>query len=165
MIAVSNSSTITNSSSFTFFFFNHNVPSPAGDSGRFADYPQLGVDRNAVYVGVNDFGSSFSNTTAFVIRKSSLIGGGPIVVTAFRDLAVGSGPGPFSPQPATDMDPNVNEGYIIGVDNQSFSQLDVRRISDPGGTPISPAPHCSGAEHLLPPGRPPGNPRLPGRAR
>src|SRR5262249_59420716 len=96
---------------------------------------RVGVSKNAVYVGVNDIGGSFSITTAFVIRKSSLLSGGPIVVTAFRDLAVGSGPGPFSPQPATDLDPSVNEGYIIGSDNQSFSQLDVRRITDPGGTP------------------------------
>ncbi|MDX6616829.1 MAG: hypothetical protein QOD60_1920 [Solirubrobacterales bacterium] len=135
MIAVSNGPTITDSSSFTFFFFNQNAPSPPGDSGLFADYPQLGVDKNAVYVGVNDFGSSFSNTSAFVIRKSSVTGGGPIVVTAFRGLATGNGPGVFSPQPATDMDPNANEGYIVGSDNQSFSQLDIRRISDPGGTP------------------------------
>jgi hypothetical protein len=134
MVAVSNSSTITDSSSFTFYFFNHNDPPPAGDAGQFADYPQMGVDKNAVYIGVNDFGGTFS-TSAFVIRKSSILSGGPIVVTAFRDLALGSGPGPFSPQPATDMDPSVNEGYIVGNDNQSFSQLDIRRISDPGGTP------------------------------
>jgi hypothetical protein len=132
MIAVSNSSTITSSSSFTFFFFNQNVPPPAGDDGAFADYPQLGVDKNAVYIGVNEFNGL--TTTAFVIRKSSLLGVGPIVVTAFRNLAPG-GAGPWSPQPATDMDPNVNEGYIVGADQGSFSQLDVRRISDPGGTP------------------------------
>lgn len=135
MVAVSSGPTITDSSSFTFFFFNHNAPPPGGDNGLFADYPQMGVDKNAVYVGVNDFGASFSNTSAFVIRKSSLISGGPIVVTAFRGLAEGTGSGPFSPQPATDMDPNVNEGYIVGSDNQSFSQLDVRRITNPGGTP------------------------------
>jgi hypothetical protein len=134
MVAVSSGPTITNTSSFTFFFFNHNAPPPAGDDGKFADYPQMGVDENAVYIGVNDFGGTFS-TTAFVIRKSSVLGAGPIVVTAFRNLAVGGGPGPFSPQPAQDMDPNINEGYIVGVDNQVFSQLDVRRITDPGGTP------------------------------
>jgi len=135
MVAISNGPTITNSSSFTFFFFNQNSPPPGGDNGLFADYPQMGVDKNAVYVGVNQFGSTFSDTTAFVIRKSSLIAGGPIVVTAFRGLAVGNGPGPFSPQPATNMDPNTNQGYIVGSDNQSFSQIDVRRITDPGGTP------------------------------
>jgi hypothetical protein len=134
MIAVSSGPTITDSSSFTFFFFNQNAPSPPGDTGLFADFPQLGVDKNAVYVGVNEFNGTFS-TTAFVIRKSSVTGGGPIVVTAFRGLATGTGPGVYSPQPATDMDPNTNEGYIVGPDNQSFSQLDIRRISDPGGTP------------------------------
>jgi hypothetical protein len=135
LIAVSSGPTITDSSSFTFFFFNQNAPLPAGDTGLFADYPQLGVDKNAVYVGVNEFGSTFSGTSAFVIRKSSVTGGGPIVVTAFRGLATGTGPGVYSPQPATDMDPNTNVGYIVGPDNQSFSQLDIRRISDPGGTP------------------------------
>jgi hypothetical protein len=134
MLAVSSGPTITNSSSFTFFFFNQNVPPPAGDSGKFADYPQMGVDRNAVYIGANMFGGTFS-TSAFVIRKSSVLGAGPIVVSAFRNLAVGSGTGPFSPQPAQDMDPSVNEGYIVGADNQVFSQLDVRRITNPGATP------------------------------
>lgn len=137
MIAVSSGPTITDSSSFTFFFFDQGDPPPAGDSTLFADYPQLGVDKNAVYVGVNQFTStgSFSKTSAFVVQKSSVLGAGPIVVTAFRGLAVGVGPGPFSPQPAQSMDPNVSEGYIVGVDNQVFNQLDIRRISDPGGTP------------------------------
>src|SRR5439155_5799443 len=106
MIAVSSGPTITNQSSFTFFFFNQNAPPPAGDDGLFADYPQLGVDANAVYIGVDEFGAQFAHTTAFVIRKSSILGAGPIVVTAFRDLTGGaSGPGPDSPQPATNMDP------------------------------------------------------------
>jgi Bacterial Ig-like domain len=137
MLAVSSGSTITDSSSFTFYQFAENTPPPAGDGGLFADYPQLGVDANAVYIGVNDFsGNTFAHSSAFVIRKSSLLGGGPIVVTAFRNLTSG-GPGPDSPQPATDMDPNVNEGYIIGPDNQltNTNLLDVRRVTNPGGTP------------------------------
>jgi hypothetical protein len=130
MVAVSSGSTITNQSSFTFFFFQSN------SSNDFADYPQMAVDKNAIYVGTNDFGAvNFDNTSAFVIRKSSVTGGGPIVVTAFHNLIGGSGAGPFTPQPAQNMDPNVNEGYFIGVDNGVFSQLDIRRVSDPGGTP------------------------------
>jgi hypothetical protein len=141
MLAVSNGPTITSTSNFTYFFFSEASPPPSGPS-RFADYPQLGVDANAIYIGVNEFTSSsggFTGTTAFVIRKSSVMGGGPIVVTAFRNLASGSGAGPASPQPATDMVPSVDSGYIVGADNAFFSRLDVRRISDPGGTPsISP---------------------------
>src|SRR5204862_4010229 len=95
------------------------------------------VDKNAIYVGVNDFNpnNTFSRTSAFVIRKSSVLGAGPIVVSAFRGLAVGSGVGPFAPQPAQDADPNATEGYFVGVENQAFGQLDVRRVSNPGGTP------------------------------
>src|SRR4051794_33909697 len=137
MLAVSDGPTITNASSFTFFFFNEASPPPAGPL-RFADYPQLGVDANAIYVGVNEFASSsgsFPGTSAYVIRKSSVIDGGPMVVTAFRNLATAGGQGPSSPQPATDMNPNVSDGYIVGADNQLLSRIDVRRIADPGGTP------------------------------
>jgi hypothetical protein len=131
MIAVSSGPTITSTSSFTFFSFQSN------SAGLFADYPQLGVDRDAIYVGTNDFSGNFlSNTSAFVIRKSSVTSGGPIVVTPFHNLIGGSGAGPFAPQPATDMDPNVSQGFFIGVDNAVFSRLDVRRVSSPGGTPV-----------------------------
>jgi hypothetical protein len=137
MLAVSDGPTITDASSFTYFFFNEASPPPAGPA-RFGDYPQLGVDANAIYIGVNEFTSSsgsFTGTSAYVIRKSSVLSGGPIVVTAFRNLAAGAGPGPDSPQPATDMNPGVGEGYIVGPDNQLLSRIDVRRITDPGGTP------------------------------
>jgi hypothetical protein len=131
MIAVSSGPTITGTSSFTFYSF------PGSSSGLFADYPQLGVDRNAIYIGTNDFAPSgaFANTSAFVVRKSSVTAGGPIVVTAFHNLIAPSGAGPFAPQPAEDMDPNVVQGYFIGVDNAFFSRLDIRRVSNPGGTP------------------------------
>jgi hypothetical protein len=138
MLAVSNGPTISGASSFTFFSFNEASPPPAGPS-RFADYPQLGVDANAIYIGVNEFTSSsgsFAGTSAFVIRKSSVLNGGPMVVTAFRNLVSGgAGAGPSSPQPATDMNPSVGDGYIVGPDNQVFGKIDVRRITDPGGTP------------------------------
>jgi hypothetical protein len=137
MLAVSNGPTISNASSFTYYFFNQASPPPSGPS-RFVDYPQLAVDANAIYIGVDVFTSgtgSFSGTSAFVIRKSSVLTGGPIVVTAFRNLVSGSGPGPSSPQPATDMNPSVGAGYIVGPDNQVFGKIDVRRITDPGGTP------------------------------
>ncbi|MCI0330826.1 MAG: hypothetical protein L0196_07730 [candidate division Zixibacteria bacterium] len=131
LIAVSSSSTITNTSSFTFFSFQ-------GDPADFADYPTLGIDRNALYVGVNVFDGvtfNFTNTTAFVINKADLIGGS-LTVTAFPGLIdfVGS-VGPFTPQGVQNDDPNATEGYFIGVDVFVFSKLVLRRVNNPGGTP------------------------------
>ena len=107
---------------------------------RFADYPQLAVDNNAIYVGVNEFTSStgtFAGTSVYVIRKSSVTSGPmtPIVVTGFRTVGSAIAQGPDSPQPATTADPNVAAGYVVGPDNQIANRIDVRRITDPGGTP------------------------------
>lgn len=136
LLAVSSGSTITSISSFTFFFFQHNLPPPAGNDNQFADYPTLGIDANALYIGANMFTSSgfFSNVTGFVVRKSSILGAGPIVVTAFRNLLSGSS-GPYTPQGVDNIDPAATQGYFIGVDGATFGTLMLRRISDPGGTP------------------------------
>ena len=74
--------------SLTFFQFQQDLVTPTGNTGELADYPTLGVDKNALYIGTNNFGASFTSTTGFVVRKSSVLGAGPIVVTAFRNLAV-----------------------------------------------------------------------------
>ncbi|HEX4647061.1 MAG TPA: hypothetical protein VH598_15775, partial [Verrucomicrobiae bacterium] len=52
MLAVSDSGIITGSTVWTYFFFQQDQVSPAGDTGKFADYPTLGVDANALYIGV-----------------------------------------------------------------------------------------------------------------
>ena len=142
MIAVSDSGVITASTVWTFFQFQHDLVTPrnSSDNGKFADYPTLGIDAHALYIGVNIFGTrgqgSFANTTAFVVRKSSVLGAGPIVATAFRKL-VGPGTqgGPYTPQGVDNHDPNATEGYIIGVDAAFYGRLQIRRVSDPGGTP------------------------------
>jgi hypothetical protein len=142
LLAVSDGSIITSSNSWTLFSFRQDLVSPTGDSGSFADYPTLGVDANALYVGVNIFGTrglgSFSDTTVFVIRKSSLLSGGPIVVTAFRNLVtkvMGKSTGPYTPQGVDNYDPAATEGYVIGVDAGLYGKMQLRRISNPGGTP------------------------------
>jgi hypothetical protein len=136
LIAVSSGPTITSQSDFTFFTFNQNAPPPATDNGLFADYPTLGVDKSALYIGVNEFnGNNFAHTSAFVVRKSSVLSGGPMVVTAFRNIGSTTTAGPFAPQGVQDMDPSVDQGYFVGVDTPVFSQIDLRRVNDPGGTP------------------------------
>ena len=138
MIAMSSGGTVANSSSFTFFQFRHDQPSTAGDSGTFADYPTPGIDANAIYIGDNVFSNStggFVGCSGFVVRKSSLTGGGPIVVTAFRGLVTVSSEGPFTPQGVDNYDPAATEGYFIGASSAFYGRVVLRRVSTPGGTP------------------------------
>jgi hypothetical protein len=109
LLAVSNGSTIDNSTVWSFFQFQQDLPSPTGDSNDFADFDTLGIDANALYMGANVFdgSGSFVNSTGFVIRKSSVTSGGPIVVTAFRHLLDGSSNGPYTPQGVDNVDPAV----------------------------------------------------------
>lgn len=139
LLAVSNNGTINASTVWTYFSFQQDLVSPAGDTGRFADYPTLAVDANAVYMGIAVFtaAGTYKGTSAFVIRKSSILGAGPIVVSAFRYLTTSSGgAGPTTPHGADNYDPAATVGYFIGTDNASSGTLMMRRVSDPGGTPI-----------------------------
>ncbi|HWN10685.1 MAG TPA: DUF4214 domain-containing protein [Pyrinomonadaceae bacterium] len=120
---------------WTFYFVQQNTVG-GGDSGGFCDYPSLGVDANALYTGCDEFDAAlggFNNTTAFVIRKTSVLSGGPVVTTAFRDL-IGTD-GPFEPRGVDNYDPAATEGYYIGASAAAFGRLIMRRVGTPGGTP------------------------------
>ena len=138
MIAVSDGPTMTDQTSFDYFFFDSGDPLPG--TPRFADYPQLAVDNNAIYVGVNEFTSStgtFAGTSVYVIRKSSVTSGPmtPIVVTGLPNRRQRHCEGPGQPAARHDGGPDVAAGYVVGPDNQIANRIDVRRITDPGGTP------------------------------
>ncbi len=125
---------------FTFFFIPIDTTPPGISNTCLADYPTLGIDANALYIGTNNFCGSptqtFNSTDGYVVRKSSILGAGPLVVTVFRGLvASSSGVGPYTPQGVDNYDPSATEGYFIGVDNATFSKLMLRRVSTPGGTP------------------------------
>jgi PKD repeat protein len=142
LIAVSSDSVISSFTAFSFFQFQHDLPgtTPNSDTGHFADYDMLGVDRLALYIGANIFGASTGGgvigTTAYVVNKSNLLSG-TLTVTAFRQIGAvsGTGPGPWSPQGVDNDDPAATEGYFIGVDRNLSGVLYIRRISDPGGSP------------------------------
>ena len=138
LIAVSDAGsagTISVGTVWTFYFVQQNLVG-GPDTGEFLDYPSLGVDNLALYVGGNMFDAPtglFNNFAGFVIRKSSILSGGPIVATVFRNL-VGAD-GPDTPRGVDNYDPAANEGYFIGPSDAVFGRLIMRRISDPGGTP------------------------------
>ena len=142
LLAVSDAASngvITANTVWTFYYFQQDMIGVSSSTGEFLDYPSLGVDNNALYIGGNMFTANctnncFAGTEAFVVRKSSVLNGGPIVVTAFRGLITG-GDGPDSPRGVDNYDPNATEGYIIGPSDTSFGELVMRRISDPSGTP------------------------------
>ena len=81
-IAVSNTADATGTWQSTKFT---GYVGPGGAANSVADYPTLGIDTNAVYIGTNNFGATdpsapeyFRGTTMNVIPLSSLLGaGGP----------------------------------------------------------------------------------------
>lgn len=136
LLAVSSGPTITDSSSFTFYQFQQDTVTPTGNTGQLADYPTLGIDNQALYIGANMFTSTaYQGTSAWVVRKSSVLSGGPIQVFAFRSLATATGNGPYTPQGVDNYDPTATEGYFIGVDNAVFSRLVLRRVTNLSTTP------------------------------
>lgn len=130
IIAVSGGPTITNAASFTFFQIT--------TATQFLDYPSLGADANALYVGGNIFTTStgsFASTRGYVINKANLLGG-TLTATVFNGLVLNAASaGPLTPQGVSNDDPAATEGYFIGVDNLAFSLLQIRRVSNPGGVP------------------------------
>lgn len=130
LIAVSNSSTITAGTIWTFTQFT-------GQASSFLDYPTLGLDVNGIYIGGNMFSlaGSFQGTNGYVINRANVMAGAAYTVYTFTGLATGTGAGPFTPQGVNNFDLNATEGYFIGVDNAAFSLLQIRRVSTPAGIP------------------------------
>jgi hypothetical protein len=133
MIAVSDAASngvVSGSTVWSFFF----IPI----ASNFADYPTLGVDTKGLYIGANmftaDSNNDFVNTNAYVVRKSSLLSGGPIVFTEFPNL-IGSD-GPFTPQGVSNLDSTSNEGYFIGVSAGFFGELILRRVTNVDTSPL-----------------------------
>jgi uncharacterized repeat protein (TIGR01451 family) len=131
MLAVSDAASagvISGTTVWTFFQFQ------ADPGTSFLDYPSMGIDVNAIYVGGSIFTSAqaFVGTNGYVIQKVSALGAGPLVVTMFANMAAGAGAGPESPRGADNFDPGATEGYFVGPDNATFSTIMFRRISNPG---------------------------------
>jgi hypothetical protein len=79
-----------------------------GFAGGTADYPTLALDKNAVYIGTNNFTSTFQGTTLNVIPIDSLFGAGAPTVANMKQFV--------TPYPGTFED----RGYAIqGVNSTS----------------------------------------------
>lgn len=150
LIAQSDTATISGATVWTqWFIVPMNTAGGALEAGCFADYPMIGVDVNAIYIGANMFPQVTScgtqapgnaNTSVFVLPKAQLPGGGgdaSAVTTDLSDLLV-SVP-IWSPMPVDNYDPAATEGYIIGHDATSDTTLKLGKISNPDGAPGTPS--------------------------
>ena len=142
LIAVSDAASngiISATTVWSFYFIPINTVTPTISNTCLMDYPTLGIDANALYIGGNNFcgaSQSYNSTDGYVVRKTSLTGGGPIVVTVFRGLTPNaSSAGLYTPQGVDNFNPASTEGYFIGSDNASYGTLQLRRVTNPGGTP------------------------------
>jgi hypothetical protein len=142
LVALSNTATITAGTIWSYFQWT-NTRTQGGVGGGalcLGDYPSLGVDEDALYIGVNQFcgantaGLTFDSTSIYVVRKSALLAGS-LSVAQFDGVTVSPGPGPYTPQGVDNFDNGTDQGYVIGVDNQFFGQLTLRRVSNPAGAP------------------------------
>lgn len=136
LVAVSLGSTIASAAQFSFYQFPVTVD-PGFPADSFVDFPSMGVDKFALYIGVNVFQYNadsaqppiFLGTQGYVVNKANLIAG-TLTVTPLGELG-----GMASPQGVDNDDPAATEGYFIGTDVNVFGQLDVARVSNPGGVP------------------------------
>ena len=144
LLAVSDSASagvITPATVWTFYQFQ-------GDATLVTDYPSLGIDANALYIGANMFttAGAFNSTKGFVIPKSPALSASPLTVWQFSGLvATATGAGPFAPRGVDNYDPaNTGPtalGYFIGVDNATFNTLMLRRVTNPAS--LGPSPTIS----------------------
>ena len=143
LVAVSNTATITPITAWTLLDWTNTrtLGGVGGAASCLGDYPTLGLDEDALYIGVNQYCGAdvaspltFDSTTLYVLNKSALTGG-MLSVVQFDGLANGSVSGIYTPQGVDNFDANTNEGYFIGVDNLQSSRLVMRRVVNPNAAP------------------------------
>ncbi|MGI8633938.1 MAG: T9SS type A sorting domain-containing protein, partial [Segetibacter sp.] len=120
LLAVSDGERITDSSSFTYysfnsslFLYNHNAP-----YAPFLDYPTLGIDKNSILIGGNQFGYDSLTNVGYVVDKKKLIHGQLIVypfelgVANYRTRLAG---GILTPQSVYNDDPASKRSFFAGI--------------------------------------------------
>jgi hypothetical protein len=137
VIAVSSGPTVTYLSSFTFFYIvpTQLPPVPANYVNGVFENLSLGLDKNALYIGGLVF-SSFGygtkeGSSLIVVRKSSILGAGPIVATGFHNINVNM----FNPLGVHNTDPNATDGYFIAPNFSETSPFHFYKVSNPGLVP------------------------------
>ena len=106
-------------------------------SGRFNDYPTLGVDANGVYIGTNDFnaaGTAFVGVTVTSIPKASLLTLVP-TVTGLSTFVQNSGTPTLgtTPQVVTNDGTGYTGAKIIANSSTAFNKIELTNINNTAG--------------------------------
>ncbi len=129
VLSVSDSSNITRSTKWKIY----NIQTP---SRQMPDYPTLGIDNNALYIGTNQFSSSgeFIDCLAIIIQKKSALNGPNLVTTTYHLPAYSGNNTIYTPQGVDNFNPNASKGYFVGVSSLEFGLLELIRVNNPAST-------------------------------
>lgn len=143
LLAVSSTSTITAGTTWAHYQWanTRRQGGVGGAAGCLADYPTLGVDEDALYIGVNQFcgpdvnSLGFDSASVYVLNKAALVSGTLSVAQFDGVLASSTSDGIYTPQGVDNFDVDTNQGYVIGIDNRQFGNLVMHRIANPSASP------------------------------
>lgn len=106
----------------------------------FADYPTLGIDANAIYVGFNDFTSStggLAATSAFSIPKADLLASSPSAANRSTTRSTSAALG-WTIFGATNFSTTTPaHGVLTAVDFFSFGRIQKTNVTGTGGADAS----------------------------
>lgn len=111
---------------------NYFIDADRDQAGSWADYPSIGIDRNAVYLTANmfSFAGFFDNVTLFVYDKEDGYAGRDLDNTHLIDVRTASGDFPFRLRPAT-VEQTVpgDVFYLMQASNSFGASLNLFRLT------------------------------------
>jgi hypothetical protein len=108
------------------------IDADRGQAGNWADYPSIGIDRNAVYLTANMFSYSnfFRNVTLYVYDKEDGYAGRSLDNTHLIDVETASGGSPYRLRPATiEQAVSGDVFYLMQGSNSFASSLNLFRLT------------------------------------
>ena len=120
-LATSNSDVITSCSTWSISTI---VVDPSGNN-FINEVPSLGIDSNAVYIGINLYNNNtgnFTGSNAYVLPKNTNLYAGTPDVYTFTNVGTPTG-GMFTPIGVDNFDTDPEFGYFVGVDVVDLSSM------------------------------------------
>ncbi|MHB8068721.1 MAG: hypothetical protein ACYDIC_12575 [Desulfobaccales bacterium] len=115
----------------SFYIYNVNVNDPAIGPNSFWDFPQVGMDRNAIIFTANLFnGNNFVDARMFTVAKSTVYNGPSHTVTPTK-LFTGLR-GTLSAPIVLDTNANT---YLVAADDALFNRVWIYTLTNSAGNP------------------------------